>query len=353
MAAPQLENTLALAALGLLGAGCILVLLPFLSALLWAVIICFSTWGLYQRVYTLSGERASLAAGLMTLLLAAVLLVPMVVVGSRLGENADTLAGVLRRMVDDGVPRAPHWLRQLPLAGDWAAAQWSRLESNGAAVVAWLQRQAAPGARWLLARGLAFGEALLQLSLSVLAAFYFYRDGAALAARVSAGLERIAGARALALLELAGRTVRSVVHGILGTALAQGAAATLGFFIAGVPGPFLLGLLVCMLSVVPVGPPLVWVPAALWLLNQGEIGWGVFMLLYGGLVVGFIDNLVKPLLISQDSTLPFLLVLLGVVGGVLAFGFVGVFLGPVLLAVAHALLGEWTRSRMQPSAGPD
>lgn len=321
------------------------VLAPFVSALLWAVIVCFSTWGLYRRLLALVGGREGLAAGLMTTLLALVLLVPFLVVGTRLGDNADTLARVIGRLVGEGVPAAPAWMVELPLVGDWAAGRWAWLERNGAEVVAWLQQQAAPGARWLIARGVAFGEALLQVTLSVLAAFYFYRDGSVLAARLNAGLERIAGVRALRLLALAGTTVKSVVYGILGTALAQGTAATLGFLLAGVPGPFLLGLLVCVLSVVPVGPPLVWVSAAIWLFSQDAIAWGVFVLAYGALVISGIDNVVKPLLISQGSALPFLLVLLGVVGGILAFGFVGVFLGPVLLAVGYALLRDWTRAR--------
>lgn len=339
----RLEGILALTGLVLLALGCALVLAPFVSALLWAVIVCYSTWGVYSRLDTVLGGRPTISALAMTLLLATVLVLPVVVVGTRLGENAETLAQAIRRLVAEGMPAAPPWVEKLPVVGGTAARYWAEIESNWAEVVVWLQEQAVSSTTWLLNRGVAFGEGLLQITLSVFASFYFYRDGRALAARLSAGLERIAGAQALHLLHLAGNTVKGVVYGILGTALAQGTVAALGFAIAGVPGPFLLGLLVCLLSVVPVGPPLVWISAGFWLFNEDQPGWAVFMLVYGFFVISGIDNIVKPLLISQGSALPFLLVLLGVLGGILAFGIVGIFLGPVLLAVAYALLRDWTR----------
>jgi predicted PurR-regulated permease PerM len=180
------------------------------------------------------------------------------------------------------------------------------------------------------------------LTLSVFATFYLYRDGIVVAARFRAGMERIAGQRAHTLIDLAARTVKGVVYGILGTALAQGAAATIGFSIAGVPGPVFLGLLTSVVSIVPAGPPLLWIPAAIWLLQEGSPAWAAFMALWGFFAISGIDNVVRPYLISQGAALPFLLVLLGVIGGLLAFGFIGVFLGPTLLAVGFALVREWT-----------
>jgi len=135
------------------------------------------------------------------------------------------------------------------------------------------------------------------------------------------------------------------VNGILGTALAQSVLALIGFWIAGVPGAMLLGLLTFFLSIIPMGPPLVWLPAALWLYFQGEIVWAIFMLVYGMVVISSIDNIVKPYLISRGGTLPLLLVFMGVLGGLMAFGFIGVFLGPVILAIGYSLLAEW----MNPS----
>ena len=146
--------------------------------------------------------------------------------------------------------------------------------------------------------------------------------------------ERIAGERGRRLLTLGGSTVRGVVYGILGTALVQAVMAGIGYMIAGVPGAGMLALLTFFLSVVPIGPPLIWVPAALWLFHEGSMAWGVFMLVWG-LGVSSIDNLVKPWFISHGSDMPFLLIFFGVLGGALAFGFIGVFLGPTLLAVGY------------------
>jgi predicted PurR-regulated permease PerM len=132
------------------------------------------------------------------------------------------------------------------------------------------------------------------------------------------------------------------MYGLLGTALAQAMVAALGFLIAGVPAVALLSVATFLFSLIPVGPPLIWGGAALWLFNEGRAGWGVFMLVWGMFLISGVDNVVKPMLISRGSSLPFILVLLGVMGGVLAFGFVGLFIGPTLLAVGMGLLRNWT-----------
>lgn len=349
MANPRLENLLTIAALVLIVSGCFLVLAPFLSALLWAVIVTFSTWGLYQRIHRAVGNRPTVAALIMTLTLAAVLVVPVAVVTVKLGDNARNLTTAVTTAVQQGVPVPPAWLPRLPIVGPRLQPYWQRLhdethtQENAGRVLGWLESQAAPITKWLLKRGLAFGQALLQLTLVVVAAFYLYRDGVAAAGRFSAGMERIAGQRAHALIDLAGRTVQGVVYGILGTALAQGTVAAIGFGIAGVPGYLLLGLITSVVSIIPGGPPLIWFPATLWLAANGENGWAVFMFVWGFFLISGIDNVVRPYLISQGAALPFLLVLLGVIGGLFAFGFIGIFLGPTLLAVGFAMLREWTR----------
>jgi len=321
------------------------------------VILTFSTWAIFTRVLHLCGGRRALAALAMTLALALLLVVPLLLVAVKLGENVNHLADALRGALDTGLPPPPAWLARLPGVGHYLQNYWESLRidpaAHGSEALAWLQAQAKPITTWLLKRGLDIGQAVLQLTLSVFAAFYLYRDGVAVAARFSAGMERIAGRRAQALIDLAARTVKGVVYGILGTSLAQGLAAGIGFSLAGVPGPLFLGLLTSVLSLVPVGPPLVWVPATLWLVREGSPGWATFMALWGFFVISGIDNLVKPWLISQGAALPFLIVLLGVIGGVLAFGFIGVFLGPTLLAVGFAVLREWTRGGVSPQSPPE
>jgi predicted PurR-regulated permease PerM len=203
---------------------------------------------------------------------------------------------------------------------------------------------------YALAGGAALGLGIVQLTLSVLIAFFLYRDGDALAARLRGAVGRIAGERGQHLVGVAGSTMRGVVYGILGTAIAQGVVAGIGFWIAGVPAAPLLGLATFVLSPVPIGPPLVWFPAALWLFSHGSTGWGIFMLIWGVAVVSSVDNVIKPMIISRGSNLPFILVLLGVLGGVVAFGFIGVFLGPTLLAIGFALLQDWSAARSQTYA---
>jgi predicted PurR-regulated permease PerM len=178
--------------------------------------------------------------------------------------------------------------------------------------------------------------------MSVLAAFFFFRDGAEGARRLDAAVKRLAGNRAQQLLAVAGGTVRSVVYGVIGTALAQATLQGLGLWLAGVPVAFFLGFLTFFLSFVPLGPPLVWLPAAVWLLYNGAIGWGIFLIGWGFFVVSGVDNVLRPYLISRGSRLPLILMFFGVLGGLMAFGFLGVFLGPTLLTIGYVLLQEWS-----------
>jgi predicted PurR-regulated permease PerM len=182
------------------------------------------------------------------------------------------------------------------------------------------------------------------MSLAAFVSFFFYRDGVALVRFLNVAMDRVVGTHVENVLGIVRNTIRSVMYGLLGTALAQGIVATIGFAIAGVPAVLLLGVFTSILSLIPVGPPLIWGGAAIWLFYQGSAGWGIFMLVWGFFLISSVDNVVKPMLISYGSKLPFILILFGVMGGVLAFGFVGVFIGPTLLAVGYSLMREWAAS---------
>lgn len=336
----RLQQNLGLIALGLLAVGCLFVMRPFFSSLLWAVVLCFSSWPVYRRLLVLVGNRRTLAAFLMSLAMVLIILLPFVIIGATLADNVKDFTIATRAWLEAGPPGPPDWLDRVPIIGMPLADYWQSLAEDTAKLLAALQRFIEPVSRWLLKVGLALGRGVLQLALSIFIAFFLFRDGVAAAERLKAAVERLGGDRGHYLLEVAGNTVRGVVYGILGTALVQGVVAGIGFAIAGVPGAALLALLTFFLSVVPVGPPLVWVPAALWLFDQGSTGWGIFMLIWG-FGVSSVDNLVKPLLISHGSNLPFILIFFGVLGGALAFGFIGVFLGPTLLAVGFRVVKEW------------
>ena len=179
---------------------------------------------------------------------------------------------------------------------------------------------------------------------SALFAFFILRDAEELSRRLKVAVERLAGERGQRLTKVAGDTVRGVIFGILGTALVQAVVAAIGFWIAGVPAVVLLAVLTFFFAVIPYGPPLVWVPASIWLYTEGKIGMCIFMLIWGMAVISTVDNFLRPYLISQESKTPFALIFCGVIGGALAFGLVGVFLGPILLAIGYRLIAEWTAS---------
>jgi predicted PurR-regulated permease PerM len=345
----KLEQSLGLIVLGMLLLGCLIVLTPFISALLWAIILSFSSWPIYQRLLRWSGGRRTLVALLMTLGMVVVFLLPFVIVGSTLAENVKEVSGVVRKLVQEGPPAPPAWLAKVPVVGQRATDYWQSLAEDTAKLWQQAQKLIEPISAWLLRVGLVLGSGVLQLALSVFLAFFLFRDGAALVQRLDAAIDRIAGSRGQHLLTIAGNTVRGVVYGILGTALIQAILAGIGYFIAGLPGVGLLTLLTFFFSIVPgIGTALVWVPAALWLFHQGSNGWGIFMIVWG-LGVGSVDNFVKPWLISQGSDMPFVLIFFGVIGGALTFGFIGVFLGPTLLAVGYRLIEEFVAVN-QPSS---
>jgi predicted PurR-regulated permease PerM len=352
------EQTLGWVVLLALLAGCLVVLRPFVSALLWAGVLCFSSWPIYRRLLRFLHNRRTLAALVMTLAMILVVLMPFVIVGATLADNVKQLTAAAQHWIENGPPGPPAWLAKVPAVGERAAEYWQSLAGDSAARWQEAQRFVKPVGAWLLWAGLALGVGVMELALSIFIAFFLFRDGVSVAGRLSAVVERIGGERGQHLLAVAGNTVRSVVYGILGTALAQAIMAGIGFFIAGVPGAALLALLTFFMSVVPVvGTGLVWIPAAIWLFHQGSTGWGIFMLVWG-LGIGNLDNVLKPWLISQGSDLPFLLIFFGVLGGALAFGFIGVFLGPTLLAVGFRLMKEWAAANPpapdengQPRAG--
>lgn len=335
----RLEQNLGWIALLLLLIGCLLVLRPFASALLWAVVLCISSWPLYQRLLKLLRGRRNWAALFMALGMILVMLLPFLVVGVTLADNVQELTSAAQTWLG-ATHGSPAWLEKVPVVGPPAAERWQTLATDSAKLLEVTKRFIEPVATGLLVGGMAIGSGLFQLALSIFIAFFLFRDGLALGERLTTAIQRIGGERGTHLLEVASNTVRGVVYGILGTGLVQALMAGIGFFIAGVPGAALLALLTFFLSVVPVGPPLVWLPAAFWLFHQSSTGWGIFMLAWG-VVVSSVDNVVKPWLISQGSDLPFILIFFGVLGGALMFGFIGVFIGPTLLAVGYRLVGEW------------
>jgi predicted PurR-regulated permease PerM len=331
-----------IASIAILVIGCFLVLRPFLTAMLLAAVVCVSTWPVYRHVRKRCRGHAPLAALVTSLLMVLLLVLPLALIAASLANNAPLLAETARHAFSAGAPAPPDWLAGIPLAGPAMDSYWRELAASNDALLAALERLLDPARSYLIGAVLLLGEGVVQMSLAMFIAFFFYRDGEYLVHKLMLGLNRVAGEVADDVMMTVANTTTSVVYGLIGTALAQAAAAVLGFWLASVPGALLLGAATFLLSLAPMGPPIVWGGAAVWLFFHDRAGWGIFMVGWGLVVVSSIDSFLKPYLISRGSSMPFVLVLLGVLGGVIAFGFVGLFLGPVLLAVGLNLARKWT-----------
>lgn len=325
----------------LLAAGCFVVLKPFMTAILFAAVVCVFTWPLYRRLWSRLGKRDALAALTMTLLLLVAMIFPMAFLATHLADSAVTMFEQIGPTLEHLQPNVPEWMQHLPLIGGPISDFWQRIASSHDELMKLISRFYEPIRNFGLQSVQLAGQGLLQLLLVVFVAFFFYRDGTRLADGLNAMAHKLGGELGQEMLELSCSTVKAVMLGIFGTAVAQSAVALLGFVIAGAPAPVLLAAATFFLSMIPIGPPLIWGGASLWLFNQGEHGWAIFLALYGLLAISSVDNLVKPILISHSANLPLLLIALGVLGGAIAFGFVGIFLGPTLLAVGLTLTLRW------------
>ena len=327
--------------IGGIALGCFAVLYPFFSALLWAGILVFTTWPVHEWIRARLRLRRVVAATLMVLMTALVLVLPLALAAPGGADDVTKLRRALEATLRSGLPTSPSWLADLPLVGPSLAELWDHWVADIGALLGAMRPffGIILEGGFSLLLGIANGVVLFVLALFV--AFFFYIYGEPLAARLRLILRRIAGARADRLITVTGATVRGVVYGIVGTAVVQGILTAFGLWLSGVPQPVLLGAVAGLLSVLPIGAPTIWIPASLWLMGTGHLGWGIFLAAYGGIAISGADSIIRPWFIARGAQLPFLLTVLGVLGGALAFGLLGIFLGPVLLGVGYTLLNEW------------
>jgi predicted PurR-regulated permease PerM len=275
------------------------------------------------------------------MLLLIALILPMAFLATNLVETSDDLINNIGVGLQNFHLQVPTWISQLPVVGEQIKQTFERATTSHEELMTFLRQYYEPMRALTLRAVQVVVGGLVQLLLVVFVAFFFYRDGV----RISQGLEtivrRLGGDLGAEMLNLSCNTVKGVMLGIFGTALAQAAVALVGFLLAGAPAPVLLACATFFLSVIPVGPPLIWGGASFWLYSQGEHGWAIFLVMYGLLAISTVDNVLKPILISQSSHLPILLIVFGALGGILTFGFIGIFLGPTLLAVGFTLLLHW------------
>ena len=338
-----------LAAAAVLAAACFLVLRPFISSLLWAIILVYCTWPAFRFLTDRVRLKPGMAALVMVLLEFTLVVLPILLAAPTRREDIEDIRGLIERGITAGPPEVGRLLERLPLVGQRLAEWWNAVAFDMTGVLETVQPYAGTIAQAALSILLALLSGLAEVIVAILLAFFFYRDGPAIAAYAQMLLRRLAGERADRLWDLSANVTTGVVYGLLGTAVAQGFLTALGLWISGVPRPVLLGVIAGVISILPVGAPVVWLPAAIWLFATGETGWGIFLVLYGALGISSVDNVIRPWLIARGADLPLLLTILGALGGVFAFGFLGLFLGPVLLALGYSLLKEWASKGADPA----
>jgi predicted PurR-regulated permease PerM len=320
-----------------------LVLSPFAVPITWAAILAYASWPLFVRLERALGGRTGLAAPLMTLAIVLIVLVPAVLLSV-------ALAAEVHRMVAEGGPGLPlgamrdavvEALRRVPVVGPTLADRLLGLWASPAAIQQWVVGQLGGLAAALGSAAGGLGRGGLDTLLTLLTLGFFYREGGHLGPKIRGLVGRLGGPGLQALLQPMGETVRAVMYGTLLTALAQGLLVGLGLWVAGVRAPVLLGALAALLGLTPVGAPLVYVSAAGALLLQGRILAGLLLLAWGVVVVSSVDNVIRSWFLSGAVRIPFLLGLFGILGGLLAFGTVGAFLGPAVIGLALTLWRQW------------
>lgn len=317
------------------------ILSPFLGALIWAVMIVVPTWPLMLTLQRWLGGRRWLAATAASLILLLILILPVLATVTTILGHVEDIRGWARYARNFALPPPPTWLAGLPLVGARAAELWQETAVNGVASLGeTLSPYAGDLVQWFIARIGTFGVILVQVLLTVVATavLYIHGEHAAEAALRLGG--RLAGEQGEAAVRLSAQAIRGVALGVVVTALLQALIGGAGLAIAGVPFAAVLTALMFLLAVAQIGAAIVLVVPVIWLYWSGAPGWGTFLAVVM-VVTATIDNIVRPILIKKGADLPLLLIFIGVIGGLVAFGLVGIFVGPVVLAVSYTLLRAW------------
>lgn len=326
------------------------VVAPFAGALVWATTIVVATWPVLLKLQKIFGGRRGLAAAVLTVALLLVVVVPFLAGLGALLENREAIAAKVDGLRTAEIPPPPAWVAKIPIVGAQASAAWQGLAGEA---VRDLAQKAAPYARqalnWFVGTLGSIGALFFQLLMTVVVCAVLYNLGDAAAVRLRRFGRRLAGDRGENAFVLAGQAIRGVALGVVVTAVGQSVLAGIGLAIAGVPFAGVLTVLALVLCIAQVGPILVLLPSIIWLYGSGQAGWGTFLLVWTIPIVT-LDNVVRPILIKKGADLPLLLIFAGVIGGLVSFGLIGIFVGPVVLAVSHTLLEAWVDAGDAPAA---
>jgi predicted PurR-regulated permease PerM len=327
-----------------------LVLQPFLAATVWAATLVVATWPVLRRIEVALGGRRGWAVTLMTLILLVVVILPVSLAVAALVRHADVIATLPDAAANFHIPPPPAWIADIPLIGAPAAQKWQHLSVSSTGEIAGLVRPYAKTiAQWLVGAAGGFGSLVLHLFLTIGVATYLYANGEAAAGWCRRFGRRLANQRGEETAILAGQAIRGVALGVVVTALAQALVTGVGLALAGVPQAELLTAVALLLCIAQLGPALVVIPAIIWLFWSGATVGGVILLVVG-VPAMLMDNVLRPILIRRGADLPLVLILVGVIGGLVAFGLLGLFVGPVVLGVAYTLLQHWMDEAKTPQS---
>ena len=320
--------------------GAFYVLRPFLLAMIWAMTIVVATWPLMLRLQARL-RRRGLAVAVMTGAIVMVFVVPLLMMVQTLVEHADTIIAWMGSLSTATIPPPPDWVARLPLGGAKLARYWADVAAAGTSQLAErLAPYASYAAQWLAGMAGSVGLLGVQFLLTIIMTLILYSRGEAARDALIRFGRRLAGRQGEDAVLLAGQAIRAVALGVVVTALVQAALAGIGLGVAGVPFAGLLTAVILLFCIAQIGPLIVLLPAVIWLFWHGHTVSGSVLLVWS-LIVGTLDNVLRAILIRRGANLPLLLIFAGVIGGLLAFGIVGLFIGPVVLAVAYTLLNQW------------
>jgi predicted PurR-regulated permease PerM len=336
-----LERIAVVASFLLIAFACFKIVLPFLGPVMWSVIIVVATWPLFARLKNRLGTRSRLATLIMTVVLSLVLVVPLVILTVSLSDQINNTRDLIKDLSQVTLPEnPPEWISKIPFINTRLEKLWHDASTDMQGLVDQIRPQIRTATTWLLAQGARLGLVLLQFVLVLVISAVLFSNGDAMAGHCRKMAERLGGEGGISSLETAADTIKKVSLGVICTAAIQAVLSGFGFWLADVPGWVLLTFFCFFLAMLQVGTGLIWIPVSVWLFYKDANGWAIFTIAWG-VFINISDNFIKPFLISHGGKLPIALIFMGVIGGLLTWGFIGIFLGPTLLAIGYNLLHLW------------
>jgi predicted PurR-regulated permease PerM len=324
-----------------LSIGVWVVLSPFFTSIVWACTLAYVSWPAYIWLSNKLGGRDTVAACLMTLIIAAAAITPLLWLFTALKVEIGIASTALSSKIANGTLLLPKFIADLPIVGSDISTWFSNSLANPTELKSEIHNLLLNADQKLIDVIGGIGRNFAKMGFALIALFFAYKGGFNFMTESERILESMLGIRARSYFQAAGDATRGVVYGIVFTAIAQGVVAGLGYWMVGLEAPMMLAAITTLFAMVPFATPIFWGSIGLWLLLTGNTIAGIELLLWGTFAISWVDNIVRPVILAKNVKIPFILAFFGVLGGLSAFGFIGLFLGPVILAVAFAVWQEW------------